>query len=231
MKTLRPILAFALITTLLASCSTSNDVVGGIFQKRKYNKGFYWNRNSGTPHDKGSDVARKYETEDNKSSDIRLENTTVSTLEKKQVEVPVNNSQPVSSQAAVSEKVNENSQSSSAVNTEKSAASSKKSTVNYSEAAPSGKRTKSSFSTMKKKLVKSTSKSSDGTSDVALILLVILAIIIPPLAVLLYEGASGRFVIVLILWLLAIFGFFLSPIAGLLYLIAMIYALIIVLGR
>ena len=32
---------------ILNSCSTSNEVVGGgIFQKRKYNNGFYWNKSS-----------------------------------------------------------------------------------------------------------------------------------------------------------------------------------------
>ena len=35
-----------LIGLILGSCATSNTVGGGgIFQKRKYNKGFYWNRN------------------------------------------------------------------------------------------------------------------------------------------------------------------------------------------
>jgi hypothetical protein len=38
---------FAGAVLILSSCASSNQVVGGgIFQKRKYNKGFYWNRGS-----------------------------------------------------------------------------------------------------------------------------------------------------------------------------------------
>jgi cobalamin biosynthesis Mg chelatase CobN len=47
---MRVILSAAILGSLiLGSCGTSNDVVGGGFlQKRKYNKGFYWNRNNNT---------------------------------------------------------------------------------------------------------------------------------------------------------------------------------------
>ncbi|MBL7898229.1 MAG: YqaE/Pmp3 family membrane protein [Crocinitomicaceae bacterium] len=66
-----------------------------------------------------------------------------------------------------------------------------------------------------------------------LILLVILAIILPPLAVFLFEGATGRFWITLILWLLG-WGvgwyIFHGGLAGLCSLVAIIFALLIVLG-
>lgn len=46
MKSLLGLAAAAML--VLGSCATSNEVNGGgIFQKRKYNKGFYWNK--GTP--------------------------------------------------------------------------------------------------------------------------------------------------------------------------------------
>jgi len=43
------IFSLAIICSLiLGSCATSNEVGGGhLLQKRKYNKGFYWNNNSG----------------------------------------------------------------------------------------------------------------------------------------------------------------------------------------
>lgn len=45
MKPLFGMIAGAVL--LLSSCATSNEVNGGgIFQKRKYNKGFYWNKSS-----------------------------------------------------------------------------------------------------------------------------------------------------------------------------------------
>lgn len=70
-----------------------------------------------------------------------------------------------------------------------------------------------------------------GDSDLELILLVIIAIIIPPLAVFLYEGVTNRFWIDLILAILGYgIGFGVLGVSwGLLGLIAVIYALLIVL--
>ena len=69
-------------------------------------------------------------------------------------------------------------------------------------------------------------------SDAMLIILVILAIILPPLAVFIYEQASTRFWLDLLFWAvgwgvgLALFGL---GVAGLMSLLAVIYALLIVL--
>lgn len=73
--------------------------------------------------------------------------------------------------------------------------------------------------------------SSTTAGDVDLVILVILAIFIPPLAVYLKEGATSRFVLDLILALIGVVGWWIFPFAGLAYLAAIIYALIIVLGR
>lgn len=75
------------------------------------------------------------------------------------------------------------------------------------------------------------SESPAASGDVDLVILVILAIFIPPLAVYLKEGATTRFVIDLILALIGIFAWWIFPFAGLAYLAAIIYALIIVLGK
>ena len=54
MKTNAIIFLSLLTTLILGSCSTSNEVVGGgIFQKRKYNDGVYWNRNSNLKESSG----------------------------------------------------------------------------------------------------------------------------------------------------------------------------------
>ncbi|HLG01983.1 MAG TPA: YqaE/Pmp3 family membrane protein [Bacteroidia bacterium] len=73
-----------------------------------------------------------------------------------------------------------------------------------------------------------TENQSTHDSDVELVLLVILAILLPPLAVYLVEGTTSRFWVILILTLLAFFGF-VYYLASLLWLIAMIWALVIVL--
>lgn len=72
-------------------------------------------------------------------------------------------------------------------------------------------------------------KEQDVESGLIIVLLVILALIIPPLAVLLYEGATNRFLLNLILCLLYLLVFY-NPLAGLLGLIAVIHAILIVLG-
>lgn len=72
---------------------------------------------------------------------------------------------------------------------------------------------------------------ANAESDVDLVVLVILAILLPPLAVYLKEGSGNHFLIVLILFLLA-FSWFLWPFyPGLFWLAAVILALLSVLGK
>ena len=80
---------------------------------------------------------------------------------------------------------------------------------------------------------KSLKNDNAASADVMTILLVILALIIAPLAVAIYEGITNRFWITLILWLIGIgLGFWLfgGTIAWACGLIAAIYAILIVLG-
>jgi uncharacterized membrane protein YqaE (UPF0057 family) len=218
---MRLILSAAVLGTLiLGSCGTSNDVVGGgIFQKRKYNKGFYWNRNANTKDSetvkfeevKGSDVEYAMEQE-SASSAITVQDAYAS----------VETSQDVASvnEGEVAVTMND----AAVVSVKNSAASE----VANSETSTG----KFSVFKAKKEAVKFVKKnSSSPASDVATILLVILAILIPPLAVLLFEGITSRFWIDLIL---AILGWGAYGILGGIFwlcgLIAIIYALLIVLN-
>ncbi|MBD3639295.1 MAG: YqaE/Pmp3 family membrane protein [Crocinitomicaceae bacterium] len=65
-----------------------------------------------------------------------------------------------------------------------------------------------------------------------LVLLIILAIILPPLAVGIYEGITGRFWLVLVLWILGwgVGWWLLGGLGGLCSLVAVVLALLIVLG-
>jgi uncharacterized membrane protein YqaE (UPF0057 family) len=75
------------------------------------------------------------------------------------------------------------------------------------------------------------------TDDVMTILLVIIALFLPPLAVFLYEEASKRFILNLVIWLLGVVAFggvgligaYFWGIGGLLILFAVIHAILIVL--
>jgi uncharacterized membrane protein YqaE (UPF0057 family) len=76
---------------------------------------------------------------------------------------------------------------------------------------------------------KNTPDASTNDSDVALILLVILALLLPPLAVFLYFGeANGHFWLNLILWLIAIGAIFGGLAFG--FAVPVIHALLVVFG-
>lgn len=201
---------------VLGACSTSNDVVGGgIFQKRKYTGGVYWDRSeklktAKEKEDEEFDIFRVEEESQRKY----VSNTTIRTDEtvqysKSEMDLATVNesedflvSRTSNATATVTESVEDNS-------------------------------TATQQSSRKSKIQKLKDKQPAGgaNSDVMLILLIILAIIIPPLAVFIYEGASTRFIIDLILAILGwgAFGIF-GGIFWLCGLAAIIYALLIVLG-
>lgn len=216
-------IAVALLGTLvLGACSTSNEVAGGgIFQKRKYTGGVYWDRTERVKTTKAEKEEEEYdifstnEASQNKyvsSTTIYNEDHVVSSSENAAPEItskkanviePTSNSSADEVSNAVS-KVEENEQSKKQVNAKQK--NSKDLTKKKNSKAPAG--------------------------DVNTILLVILAIILPPLAVFIFEGVSTRFWIDLILaligwgvgfWLLGGLGW----ICGL---AAVIFALLIVLG-
>ena len=81
MKKILPIVAIAAMAAIVTSCSTSNDVVGGVFQKRKYNKGFYWNRSGKMGAAEENNLAQQ-----KKEETIRTANEeTVAALDKKEL--------------------------------------------------------------------------------------------------------------------------------------------------
>ena len=81
---------------------------------------------------------------------------------------------------------------------------------------------------IKQKTWSASKSTGSAASDLDLIILIILAIIIPPVAVYLVEGASKMFVITLILCLLSFTGF-IFVFGYLLWFVAMLLALLVVL--
>ncbi len=219
-----------ILMIVISSCGSSNNVVNnhGI-TKRKYNKGFFFQRNS----------------------NLRTANTEVKD-ERANAEKTLAKQEKVDAKRA--KKVNAKEQ----VNVEKTVAThveSTNSTVYTAEverpiAAQENERssdgvsgseqestTTSSRETMDRESIadryeslKKDSRGAAGGSGVGIILLVILALIIPPLAVFLYEGATSRFWIDLVLAILGYgIGFGFGGFLPLLGLISVIYALLIVL--
>jgi uncharacterized membrane protein YqaE (UPF0057 family) len=202
---------------ILGACSTSNDVVGGgIFQKRKYTGGVYWDRSEKVKPAKenGEEEFDIFRIEE-ESQKKYVSSTTIRNDE------PVGDA-PVSASVATT---NENEISKVSVVSETST-----STISMTEESSSETTVRSTDKTKTVKVLKKRSNNAPA-SDVMIIVLVILAIIIPPLAVFIFEGVTGRFWIDLILAILGwgAFGLF-GGIFWLCGLAAVIYALLIVLG-
>lgn len=217
------LMAVALLGTLvLGACSTSNEVVGGgIFQKRKYTGGVYWDRTERVKTTKAEKEEEEYDIFSiNEASQKKYVSSTTIYNEDRVVASSENSTPEFCSKK---KSVIESTTDAPSRETSNSIASVEEDRESKNGVVVDQKKSKE---ITKKK----TSKAPAG--DVHLVILVILAIIIPPLAVFLYEGATGRFWIDLILaligwgvgfWLLGGLGW----ICGL---AAVIYALLIVLG-
>jgi uncharacterized membrane protein YqaE (UPF0057 family) len=204
-------------TMILSACSTSNEVVGGVFQKRKHTGGVYWDRTEKVKtsaqkeeEEMEFDIYKLEEAKQKKYASVTTiksetqtpENTVVASAESEDFDdlVVTEESKPVI-EATVSTTTTEN---------EKTVASTK----NNKEVKKLGSK-----------------KTNPVDEDVMFIILIILAFLIPPLAVFIYEGTTNRFWIDLVL---AILGFgvgfwLLGGLGWLCGLAAVIYALLIVL--
>lgn len=95
------ILSLSLLALVLGSCGSSNEVVGGgIFQKRKYNKGFYWNRNSNL-----KDASSKNENESADQSVFTAGNSSKSEASQNNVE---SNYSAISNEKSATSEINVN---------------------------------------------------------------------------------------------------------------------------
>ena len=222
---IRLMLSLSLIVTLiLGSCAGSNEVTGGTFlQKRKYTKGIYFKNNGDI---KGASVKNENEelailkTEELKSKTHITSTTAVSEN--------TNETQEVFGEEIKGSKMElENSSVSDAISIDESTGTISNTTIDEEKTAEVRivEKQLSAKNSVKQK------RSNAPSSDVELIILVILALIIPPLAVFLFEGSTQRFWIDLIL---ALFGYgvgfwLLGGLGWICALVSVIYALLIVL--
>lgn len=202
-------------TMILGACSTSNEVVGGVFQKRKHTGGVYWDRT-----EKVKASAQK-EEEEMEFDIYKLEEA----KQKKYASVTTIKSETKTSENTVV--ASAESDVDGLVLTEESKP------VIEATVSTSTVENEKVVADKNKNIVKKQKSNQPAPADdmLMLILLVVLALIIPPLAVFIYEGASTRFWIDLIL---AILGYgvgiwLLGGLGWLCGLAAVIYALLIVL--
>ena len=219
-----------ILMIVISSCGSSNNVVNnhGI-TKRKYNKGFFFQRNSNlrTANTEVKDeranaektlakqekVDAKRAKKVNAKEQVNVEKTVATHVESTNSSVyTAEVERPISAQ--------ENERSSDGVS-----GSEQESTTTSSRETMDRESIADRYESLKKD-----SRGAAGGSSVNIILLVILALIIPPLAVFLYEGATTRFWIDLVLALLGYgIGIGFGGLFPLLGLISVIYALLIVL--
>jgi uncharacterized membrane protein YqaE (UPF0057 family) len=222
---IRLMLILSLIVTLiLGSCASSNEVTGGTFlQKRKYTKGIYFKNNG----DLNGATAK------NKNEELDIFKTEELNSKKYITSATVVSEESNEPQDMVGEEIEgatmefENSSVSDAILTDELIGTFSSTTIDEEKTAE--------VHVVEKQLsTKNAAKhkrSNAPAGDVELIILVILALIIPPLAVFLFEGSTQRFWIDLILALVG-YGVVFWLLAGLGWLCAaasVIYALLIVL--
>lgn len=209
------------LALILGSCGSSNSVVSnGLIQKRKYNKGFFLKSN-------GQFKSAKADVKEENSYVVSEELAVQSSANKSVAPAVVTRS--LRAEKAIEKQVAQVGQESvSTVNSaSKASAPAKIESIENIE-------TKKQARKEVRQEAKKNSKKDSGSrgADGMTVLLVILAIIIPPLAVGLYEGITLRFWIDLILALLGwgLLGWLVPGLIWLGGLAAIIYALLIVLG-
>jgi uncharacterized membrane protein YqaE (UPF0057 family) len=219
---IKKITAITLLSAVLFSCSTSNEVVSnGFLQKRKYNKGWYSNNSSKVNSSKELNAKEIYEIEEETQNELAQ-----AVVVKKEIK-------SVSREYISKEDVVVKSESTIlASNNKKGEVIVYASEIILQEQdAIVLENLKRVSETKSVEIKEISSKNVGGGSDLGLLILVFLSIFIPPLAVFLVDGLGQPFWINLVLALLGIGVFGLLGTLGVLaYLAAIIHALIIVLG-
>lgn len=224
---MKKIISVFLALLFLAACTTSNNVASNkLLQKRKYKKG--WHVNSNQTVEKST-----------KSENEELAVTTNANSENKEESTASVNQESESTETettvAEEEVANENeSETSEKIKRSKVKEKVKKVTDKLTEKSESFvAKVERGSQTINQKLEESkdSSSNSNSNSDVPLILLVILAFIVPPVAVGLVRGwDSQEFLISLALFLIAIglAAFIGGGLIGLAALLGLVYALLII---
>ncbi|MFK7785952.1 MAG: YqaE/Pmp3 family membrane protein [Crocinitomicaceae bacterium] len=235
MKKVSILSLITLVAIVISSCGSSNNVVSNsIFSKRKYNKGIFINKKANyktadaktkstdIKEDKSIAKAEKVTAKQEKKAQKRnvLETTIATTdVETEAFNIVVPNEglaeqSPIETRALLSDDSDDLEWMEVETNEAQSGESVQQNTAPYT--------TKSS-----KKGLSGWAAAVDGMT----VLLVILALFIPPLAVFIFEGATSRFWIDLLLAILGIgLGIGLGGLAYLAALAAVIYAVLIVLS-
>lgn len=217
MKNLKRVIVLALLA-VFTSCATSNDVVSdGLFQKRKYRKGVYFEKSGANGLDKKEaiedDIAEVIEDESNTSTEASYS---------AEVSVDLNNLPDEIS--SIEETDISTIDTEEIINSENNDFSEKSSPLNLFK---DFKDVRNTFDRQPLKVRTSPEASAAAESGAMLVLLIILCLILPPVAIAIYSGITTWFWIDLLLVLLSA-GFFLLPYLGGAWLAAVIIAFLVI---
>lgn len=227
---MKKVTVYLLGLAFLASCSTSNEVVNnGLFQKRKYNKGWYVNKSStigkSKSVDKNEDIAYVIEKSTENEAHTNLvsfeSNTVKSNENSSQIskESENNNTQRIEK---ITVKIEE-------VNKEENVEDSQITLINKSHQH----KTSETFLIPSPQKISSQDKKTGGAgSSTNTLLLIIIAFFISWLSVGIYTGwETTPTLINLALWLLGGSLYFgVGSLGGLLFILAIVHAILIILG-
>lgn len=225
---MRKIILLSLISAILVSCGTSNSVVNdGLFQKRKYTSGWFIKKKKGVEKKSANEenlaleeVEKEFPKKEQSSTSKKETNDLSHVVEKKK--------SITTDEASALDKTSSNSNTSKR-DRKKGIVSNTKENEKAKNSAIAIEEFGHEEQTHKKEVVNQ-DKSRSSSGDLEIILLVLLAFILPPLAVYLVQDTSTMFVVDLILFLIGWSSFWFFSLGGLAALAAVVIALLVVFG-
>lgn len=213
MRQISTFLLMSVLAVVIASCSTSQNTVGGSLQKRKYTKGFYHNKNHSFRSSREEATVTLTE-----ETAIRPEATEAVVVTEQTAAQPV--VQERGNPVILDQNTERGTQQKPDVNqkapAKKKATSNSKPQKPVAPTRPRRERENDYFIPLKDKKTQQHSSQGGGHSDGMFILAVIFAILIPPIGVLIYTNIDWMKVLICLLLTLLFF------------LPGMIYALLVV---
>ncbi len=200
-----------ILSLVLGSCSTSNNVVNNrSISKRKYTKGFHINKKSNLKSSKDEIATKDYHVQSNETTSTVRNSGNIASVTTNRTEARR------STDRIDNGSMEENEISSSSVDQSDQSNVNNQREVDSETSEPSSSATKKSSSSKKKEQKKKKENRQGSGSDTIFILAVIFAILIPPLGVAIYTNIDWMKVLIALLLTILFF------------LPGMIYALLVV---
>lgn len=223
MTRIKSLFALALTGAIIASCSTSNNVVSNhLISKRKFNKGFHINKKGHFSSSKEETMANNNEKEERSYQIESTESESALAQSNQKENNTVNNSADKNSVEYTSYENNNTLASTDGDLSDEFESDSYGTDDSYTGSVQRELKDDREESGEESQQAAPAAPAPSSTGDI--ILAIILCLFLPPLGLLIYRGVDSIFWIDLILFLVAIGGFFFLPFVGLAGLVAVVLA-------